>query len=245
MDFAELIDQLHKAAQELFQHASELGDSLDSPSALPRAQELLKTLCDTLEKVHGFLGEPNSPLHWLVERVSGTALADTLGRTKQFLEEHRKTLIDLKVPPKLIDQVIGNLSVQVEGAGPENLATPQGIVAKDVLAAVAECRDAVCALSRITEFAEDVLTPEVLKHVVDAVAGTALVIVDVTTAAATAPHDWTGWVLLKAIKSTASGVSRIRRAVGPLKDAVSRWTSLIKQKKLRKDPKPRLRGGKT
>ena len=245
MDFAELIDQLHTAAQELFHHASELGDSLDSPSALPRAQELLKTLCETLKKVHGLLGEPNSPLHWLVERVSGTALADTLGRTKQFLEEHRKTLVDLKVPPKLLDEVIGNLSVQVKGAGPENLATPQGIIAKDVLAAVAECRDAVCPLSQITEFAQDVLTPAVLKHVVNAVAGTALIVVDVTAAAATAPHDWTGWVLLKAIKSTASGVSRIRDAVGPLKEAVKRWGSLIKQKRLRQGPHPRVPGGKT
>jgi hypothetical protein len=33
--------------------------------------------------------------------------------------------------------------------------------------------------------------------------------------------------------------------VGPLKDAVTRWVSLTKQKKLRKGPKPRLRGGKT
>jgi hypothetical protein len=73
-----------------------------------------------------------------------------------------------------------------------------------------------------------------LGAVVSGTAGVALVIVDITTAASVGPHDVTGWVIFKAVKSVCSGVTKVRSAIGTLRDG---WNSIKARLKAEEDQK--------
>ena len=237
----ELIAQLNALATELLGAATEISDNLNdrSPAALSRATALLGKLCSGLTKTHELLARSDSPLAYLVRRVAGSKLADALDRAQEFLDEHAEALLKLKLPKKKVDQVIKDLKELVTGPGPENLEHAQTILDKpanldlamappatykeEILNELAAFRDLVCGLSTVGELAGTILSPPVLKAVAEGVAGVAVVVVDVTGAAAVAPSDITGWVLVKAVKSTWSGVKMIRKSVNVLRDA---WGNL-------------------
>ena len=113
-----------------------------------------------------------------------------------------------------------------------------------MLSTIAEFRDLVCEIAHDPNLGAILASPQLLGAIVSGMIGVAVVIVDVTGAAAVAPHDWTGWTLVKAVKSVWSGVSRIRRAVGTIRETLvsikkSRATDeAIADVKKRFPPKP-------
>lgn len=240
----DLIEYLHKLASEMLEQANELGADLDVPPPgwLERAQTALDKLCSTLTRLHEALERPGSPLLELVRRVDGARLSEGFDRVKQFLDEHQGVIQALGVNPERAKRIIEGLKELVTGDGTENIETPQTIkrrptngteesssrtvYAEEIFESLAEFSELVCSLSKAAEFAGDVLTPQVLKAVAEGTSGVALVVVDVTGAVTVAPHDMTGWVLVKAVKSTVSGFKMVRKATGVLKDAYHRLVHL-------------------
>lgn len=252
----DLIGYLHKLASEMLEQANELGADLDVPPPgwLEKAQTALDKLCSTLTNLHEALERPSSPLLELVRRVDGVRLSEGFDRVKQFLDEHQSAIQALGVDSERAKRIVEGLKELVTGDGTENIETPQTVkqrptngteesssrtvYAEEVIESLAEFRDLVCYLSKAAEFAGDVLTPQVLKAVAEGTAGVALIVVDVTGAVTVAPHDLTGWVLVKAVKSTVSGFKMAKKATGVLRDAYDRLVHLRNLANLRRHIPP-------
>lgn len=245
----DIIVGLHKVASELLTSATELDSKIaaNQITDLSGAQRLLSTICTKLEQVHKLLGDAESPLAELVRNVDGGVLAAPLHRLGKFLDQHRAILHSLGLDGPLLDRTMTSIEAHVTKTNSDvQLNQPQSIEAKPVLQIIDEFRSLVCELSRLTDFADQVLNAAALVAVVDGVIGVAMVVVDVTGAATAGVHDPTLWVLVKAVKSTWSGVSRVRESVIRLKEAVSRLRNLRTERRQavlreRAQNRPRLR----
>jgi hypothetical protein len=84
---------------------------------------------------------------------------------------------------------------------------------------------------RLLPSSREVLTPDALRAAASGLVGVAVVIVDATTAVtamtgtAIEPISF-GWVIFRSVRSVWSGTSRIRKAVGTLREAAGRITSI-------------------
>ncbi|MBX3027866.1 hypothetical protein KF840_23480 [bacterium] len=211
------VEELHRIAVELLRNGEELQNILDrkdSPGLLERIPSLLSALCETVSRLHELLGDPNSPLADVVRRAAGIQYS-AVGHLERFLTEHSNTLKSLGISPVFVDRVRDVLREQVDARGEHDLENPE-ILDPEVVEIVRDFSTLVCEVSRIPE-----VTREMLEGVAEGVIGTALVVVDITSAATVAPHDFTGWTLVKVIKSVWSGTTKIRRAIGRLKEAIA------------------------
>lgn len=272
----EIIETLHHAAEELLEWAEELngyvGKGTHDAATLARVSQLLGSMCTNLGKVHDALAKNesrpdanDSPFDLMVKRVLGSRYSQASTELERFVREHRKTFERLKVPAAVIDRVIDALEVEMKPGGASDVEKPQGVEAwgadgvtqgganpahpkSPVVAIIREFRDLVCEISKVSDVAALLATSDLVGGIVQGVAGTALIVVDVTTVAAVAPHDISGWVLLKGVKSVMSGVSMVRKGLGRLREAWgsfrNRQAAAEKQKGLRDEAqKSRFRLG--
>ena len=216
MDEFDLIAKLHEAAKDLLTQADEL-DRLASPrdasdDAITRIKEKLQQLCEGLGRVHTALSFP-SALPELARRVNGLPIGDALKRVDKFIDEHRTAIqrLGLTDAARAIEMAVKQLQEVSKEGFAQSEAFGEAEVQK-VLRIVGDFRDIVCRLSRTAEFAELLATPECLKAVAQGATGTAIVVIDVTGLMTVAPHDFTGWTLIKAVKSVSSGVSMVKRS---------------------------------
>jgi hypothetical protein len=225
-----LLEELNRLALELLENAEAMQQYVEKTEDLTKGidqiQKWLEGFCRTLGRVVGLLTHPESPLPLLVQQAGGISVIDDLGRLQVFLDDHRVVLTRLGVPAGAVDKAIDALKEAVSPGGEADLKKPQTFDA-DILGTLTEFKDLVCEIAHSTLLKGAAETRELLLGVISGVIGTALVVVDVTTAAAALPHGGLGfWVGFKLVKSVWSGVNKVRKAIGTIKD---KWAS-IKQR---------------
>lgn len=226
----EILRELNELASDLLKDSEAIDGYLKKGTegavkALEQIKALLNRLCKALTKIHKLLtGSPKrSPLEELVRRVGASQHSDTPAKLKRFLREHRTSIQRLGVSPAIVNRLIDALEEEVDGIGPNGLANPQTLESASVLGTIREFRDLVCKIAQSPNLDALIKAPGMLRAVVTGVGGTALIVVDVTGAAMVAPHDWTGWTLVKAVKSVWAGVTMVRKAIKTLNEI---WDSI-------------------
>lgn len=220
----DIIKELNKLALEILETAEVFDKPLkDTTEALERLETALKKLCAALERICTLLEKAKSPLRWLVNKADQVAYSVPLRTVVQFLREHRKAIEAVCGKGKFTKRVMDALDGEVRAGGSNQLDKPQDIDLDRVLDPLREFRNLICEIAHSAGLKALIAAPEMLKAIVSGTAGVALVVLDITTAAAVAPHDLTGWVIFKAVKSVWSGVTKVRKAIGKLKDG---WASI-------------------
>ena len=215
------IDILNEAAKELLENAHDLEKAINQASQNPKAlKKHLERICKTLSKVIDQLEKKNSLLRKLVNKLGGTRVSHGRDKLEKYLEDHRKAFEKLRIPPKLIDDIIASLRGEAE-RGDNALDQPQTLDVNDVIQPLKVLRDLVCEIASDIELA--LSAPELIEQVVKGVIGAATVVVDVTGAMSAGPHDPTGWVLVKAVKSVWGGVRMVGRATSEIKGMIDRF----------------------
>lgn len=208
----EIIEAINKLAAELLQDAQHLDTQLDEPAPDQAAlKEQLHHICDALTKIVESLERDPSPLRKLVRMLDGSEVRHSLARLAQYIADHRSVLVKLRIPDTFIERVVVALTSQAE-AGDNALDRPQTLRFEDAIDPLKSLRDLVCGIANAADVAEILATPAVLRQVVTATIGAAMVVVDVTGAVSAAPIDPVGWVLVKAVKSVWAGSSLVRGA---------------------------------
>ena len=239
----DLIQLLHEVVTELLKSAEELDGILekegDTPSveAVKRVGALLKTMCEALSRAHEILSRASSPLQVVVDRINYLEMkvSAASGDLATFLSEHRDFIQkSTGVSPAMLKTVIDALDNQCKQSG-SKLDEPHAFDSNGVLGALESLRDITCQISQVADDLQLIWDPDLLRSVVKGVIGSCVIVTDVT-AAASAP-DVTGFVLLKAIKSTVAGTSMVVNAV---KDVRSRWTEWRLRVARRRNPPPAL-----
>lgn len=245
------IFELNELAKKLLANASDLDDELDkfangSPSTefVGEVKDKLGSMCNALTEVGEILSQQDGPLGRLIQKLDGAKVcADAAGNLKRFLDSHEKMLRNIGVPKEMIDELLGQLAKQLKGGYP-NIEEPQTITNKDgndFKKQLDELRKLICEIHKNAELFNDVWNPEILRVCVKGVMGACLIVVDITGALA-AP-DFTGFVLVKAVKSTWSGYRMVTNAVEKIRGL---WDGLkggvrvkVRQENLKKHKPPK------
>lgn len=209
----ELIDRINELAIELLKAAVDLDKLLgDGNKNLEEFKERLEQICNLLTKIIEYLEQEPSPLRRLVRDVDGTLVAQVIERLENYIEDHRATLIRLRVPNQLIDHIVTALRSDAEN-GENAIDVPQTLRLEDAITPLKSLRDLVCEIAKATYLVQIIATPNILKMVVNATLGAATIVVDITGAVTASPYDPVGWVLLKAVKSVWAGATMVQHAV--------------------------------
>lgn len=240
---ADLIDDLNHLAAELINAAEELelvAELATRPAEMATLlAETLRRQCEVLGSVHKLLAGTGSPLHELVRIVGGTTVSASIDRVGQFLEEHRDALRHLGARPESVERAIHILRDETRGDAFARPLTFAKDDAEGVLQTIAELRDVVCQLASAADVVSEVLTPDALRAAAEGLVGVATVIVDATTAAAAMtgtaiePISF-GWVIFRSVRSVWSGTSRVRKALGTLREAAGRIVSIRNLRAIRR-----------
>ena len=238
----DLIAALHDKIAELLEQAQDLDAALQnapqSESTVEKVADLLKRVCNALSETLKMLNDPQSPLHVLARRLENTplgALPQTLGK---FLEEHRQFLEKIvRLPGPTVDKIIDYLKDETEA----RYTDVDVFDSADLIKTLESFRDLVCEISGYAHDLAFVWDPQLIKPIVKGVIGTCMAVGDVT-GAIIAHQDPTGWVLVKAIKSTVSGVRTVKKSINAIKERLPGWLSKVKQGRMQRNnpPPPRL-----
>lgn len=220
----DIITELNGLARELLEGAKELSGTIDATekgaNVQTRLTESLRSICESLGKVHDLLSDPRGPLERLDRFVAGAEVADPLRRLNEFLKEHRRAFSVLGVSDTQIKSIEKYLEDTCNTGGTHDLTKSETLDVRDVLESVASLKELICTLSRAANIAELLTTPHLLRAAADGAVGTAIIVVDVTGAAAAIPYDFSMWTVVKAVKSVCTGGSMVKDSLGRLREAV-------------------------
>jgi hypothetical protein len=226
VDIDPILQALNKLAAELLEKAEALSGPIENTAeAAEKIRAVLDGACDALSTVHKLLSGSGSPLPEIERRMGGTLHAAPLVRLREFLDEHRDAIRAVTLNSRrvegTIDRLLALLNEDVDRGGQHELDKGELWEGSGpVLGTIAEFRDLVCEVAHDPNLGAILASPQLPSAIVSGMIGTAVVIVDVTGAAAVAPHDWTGWTLVRAVKSVWSGISRIRPAVSTIRETL-------------------------
>ena len=209
-----LVDDLNSFAVDLLKEAKELKGVIENGGlGFVQLEPSMKRLCFILTQVIEILESRGSLLRHLVRRIAGIKLGGALDHLEAYLREHRATLVKLGVADDIIERVLSALRDEaVRSGSASNLQEPQTLSMEDALSPLKELRDVICKMAHDKNIEAIANAKEVLVHVIDGVIGGAIVVVDIT-AAFSAGHEPTGWVLFKSVKSVWAGATKIRKSV--------------------------------
>jgi hypothetical protein len=227
----DFIAALHEIASKLLEHAeaidSQLGNGAPDQGVIG---DSLESICEALGKAVALLEVPGSPLDTLVAAVGNARVSLPMATLAHYIADHRQALEKLGISKRTIEKVVAELEA-LANVGETALDSPQTLTREHVLDPLRQLRDWICEMAKLADIAQLLTTPAVLKMAAKGVMGAAVVVVDITGAAAAAPTDPFGWVLFKAVKSVWAGARMVRSAVaegrtawGRLKDAIAART---------------------